>query len=348
MLLQFAALVILGTVAASLSEAQSGFTVPPESLVARLRREHHRRDWLRITTASNRYEARVREIGAQGLGGLSSRRKWATVPDSIPWSSVARIDRESSSFRIGQVVGFAAGGALGLLIDSRSELPPEASVRIVAVGATAGALVGARLGGRRVRRDSLYVALPLSDSAALAREPASGPFGSSPQPGSGSADFVAQAVPVRPDSIGIERALRRLRPSQLLRIRGEFGESGRVAEFEGFVARAGRDGLEGLRPRRAGDPSSSWPQELGWDRIGRIDRRGTSAGHGAFVGAATLAPPGFVVGLVATAVRAQNGSTAEVLGGGLLGAAISGTVGAALGGLIGSAIPRWHLVYGRR
>jgi hypothetical protein len=204
--------------------------------------------------------------------------------------------------------------------------------------------MGGRLGGLRVRERTLYVASPVSDSAALAREPTSGPLVSSGSPAPTLAGSAAPGGPVRLDSIRIERALRRLRPNQYLRIRGEFGE------FEGFVAQVGRGGLEGLRPSRSEDWKSPWPRELGWDRIGRIERHGNGAGHGAFMGATVLVVPGLIVGMAAGAAVGAAGpgsGNAEVLGGGLLGAVIAGSTGAVLGGLIGCAIPRWHVVYGR-
>lgn len=199
--------------------------------------------------------------------------------------------------------------------------------------------MGGHLGDRRVRERTLYVASPVPDSAALA-VPAAPAVAATP---------VATSPSVSPggqNSVRIERALRILEPSQLLRIGGDFGHSG---EFEGFVATAGPGGLKGLRPSRSEDWTTPWPQELGWDRIGRIERRGNSAGRGALVGGLPLATLGFIIGLAAVAASDPTGgettASLEVVGGGLAGAVIAGSVGAAVGGLIGCAIPRWHVVY---
>ncbi|MEO5616285.1 MAG: hypothetical protein ABIS67_00795 [Candidatus Eisenbacteria bacterium] len=339
MLWNLAALLLLGAVPTLHSEARAGHEIPAPSVLDSLRSRHHRGDWMRITTDSARFEARVREIGAQSLSGLSFRRPPAALPESIPWWSVARLDRVRTNFRVGQVLGFAAGGALGLSVAGTSTFE---DVRIVAIGAVGGALIGARLGDRQVRLRTLYVASPESDSSALARKIAGESIAAAGPP--------APSEHSRPDSIRIARALPLLRPNRLFRIRGEFGEAGRVAEFEGFVTRAGHGGLEGLRPSRTAEWTTPLPQDLGWDRIGRIDRRGNRAGRGAFVGAMVLGVPGAVAGLAAGAVWSAyggGGGGGEILVGALIGAAVGATIGAGFGALIGCAVPGWHMVYGR-
>ena len=81
MMWKIAALVILGAIPASSSQARSSFAVPTPGLVENLNRQHHRGDWLRVTTDSARYEVRAREFGAQGLSGISSRRRSPAAPN---------------------------------------------------------------------------------------------------------------------------------------------------------------------------------------------------------------------------------------------------------------------------
>jgi hypothetical protein len=183
--------------------------------------------------------------------------------------------------------------------------------------------------------DNAFVATVASDSAAM--------------PAASNASVRQDG----PDPIRIERAVHRLRPGQLLRIRGEFGERGRVAEFEGFAERVRREGLGGLRSRREGDWNSSWPRELTWDRIGRIEERGNSAARGALTGAVVVGIPGTVLGLLAGAIAGTlaegNGRGAgPILAGGAIGFVGGGALGAALGGLYGLAVPRWNVIYERQ
>src|SRR5215470_8047173 len=87
--------------AASSHPAASGpsFPVPPPDVIQKLRHAHHRKDWLRITTADARYEARVSRIDNGGLAGLTPRGPWLAPPDPVPWAVIARIDRRTSGFR---------------------------------------------------------------------------------------------------------------------------------------------------------------------------------------------------------------------------------------------------------
>jgi hypothetical protein len=183
--------------------------------------------------------------------------------------------------------------------------------------------------------DNAFVATVASDSAAM------------------PAVSDASVRQVGRDPIRIERAVHRLRPGQLLRIRGEFGERGRVAEFEGFARRVGHEGLGGLRSRREGDWNSSWRREITWDRVARIERLDNRAAHDALTGAVVVGIPGTVLGLLAGAVagtlaEGSGRGAAPILAGGLIGLVGGGALGAALGGLYGLAVPRWNVIYERQ
>jgi hypothetical protein len=318
---RLALLVMLGALPAVRSEALSSFAVPSPGVIESLNRQLHRNDWLRITTDSARYEARVREIGAPGLGGLSPVRPSIAVPEAIPWSAVASLDRRRSSLRLWQVAGFAAGGTLGFCVlgGTGSAMGGARAMEVVALGVIAGTWSGSRLGAHRYRERRLYEGWP-TDSAAVAV--------------SGAPDG-----PVPLDSTRIANVLWRLQPKQRLRISGEFGT------FEGFVGLAGREGLEGLMPSRKADQNSQWPRELGWDRISTIETLGNKSAHSAFVTGAALAGLGFLIGMPLGGVT--DPSKGAFLAGGLIGAGIMGSLGMVFGGIAGSASTTWHVVYQR-
>ncbi len=336
----FASMVFLGIIPAISCEARSSFATPTPGLLESISRQHHRSDWVRITTDSTQYEARIREIGALGLSGIAPRRGAAPAPDAIRWSSVARLDRVRSGSRVGQILGAAGLGSLGLPAVQSGEVE---ALGIVALGAVVGTWLGGRIGGHWVGEHALYEGLPVPDSAGLVPDPMSGLSEAFALPVAAPSGSAAPTVSSRTDLARIDRTVRRLRRSQRLRIRGPLGE------FEGFMVKADVDGLHGLRPSdgEGGRPQS--PRDIGWDLIGGIDRRGNSAGRGAIVGAVPVAVLGLVAGLALVAGGGIGGSgsgtNGEALAAGLGGAAIGASIGGLLGGLIGCAIPRWHQVY---
>lgn len=336
MLWKIVVLTLLGAIPATRSRASSSDPTRIPGFVENLSRHHHRRDWLRITTDSARYEARVREFGAQGLNGITSRRGPPYAPDSIPWSSVTRLDQVRSGFRVGQIVGGLALGSLWVPTTFNGE--PEVA-GIVALGAVVGAGLGGLVGRHWSHEVPLYVASLASDSAETAANPDGGPASTARLPAAsfGGSATAAAGVPL---NARIERAKEILRPGQRLRVRGEFGE------FDGFVDQIGVSGLEGLRAIRRQAWGTPSPRRLDWGSIASIDRRGNSAGRGALGLAVPLATVGLVAGLAAGAAVGGGSSTgSDVLAGGALGFAVGGSLGAVLGGLFGSAIPRWHRVY---
>jgi len=334
MLGKIVVLTLLGAIPATHARSSSSFQIPTPGLVESLNRHHHRHDWLRITTDSARYEARVREFGAQGLNGVTSRRG-PDAPDFIPWSSVMRLDQTRSGFRAGQIVGAVALGSLGVPTMLSGE--PEVA-GFVALGAVVGMGFGGLVGSHWSREVPLYAASPASESGAVTTNPDGEPVHATSSSPDALLAGSAAGDPRRAASI--ERMKRILRPGRRLRIRSEFGE------FDGYIDQAGAGGLEGLRSLRRGTWGAPSPRHLDWESIATIDRRGNSAGWGAVHLAVPLASAGFAIGLaVGGAVSDGSNSGSAVLAGGALGAAVAGSFGAVLGALFGSVIPRWHRVY---
>ncbi len=336
----FAVVVVLGIIPATSSEARSSLKIPPPGLIEILNREHHRSDWVRITTDSGRYEARIRVIGELGLSGISPRKGAPPVPESIPWLSVERLDQVHSGSRVGRLIGGVVLGSLALPAVQSGEVE---ALGIVALGAAGGYWLGGHIGGHWVWEHTLYEGQPAPDSEEPLPEPPRGPSAGFAMPVATRTGSTAQPVSRGAGSERIEHSVHRLRRNQLLRIRGPLGE------FEGGIVQASADGLHGLRPSDSEAGQTPWPRDIGWDRIVTIEKRGNSAGRGAIIGAVPLAVLGLVVGLVAVAGGGIGGSgsgtSSEIAAAGVGAAAVGAGVGALFGGLIGCAIPRWHQVY---
>lgn len=348
---RLALLWMLGALVAPRCEALSSFTTPTPGLVENLSRQLHRSDWARITTDSTVFVAHVRDLGAQGLGGLSPVRPPATVPAFIPWSSVAQLDRRRSHHRSGQVVGLAGGTLLGIAVASGtgSVMGGEKNigtlsragrtVGVVTLSVAAGNWIGTRIGKGWVRTRTLYVGSRAPDSVALVSESASAPPDAADSSAASVAASAAPTVGVPPDSARIARVLPHLQPNQRLRISGEFGR------FEGFVGFAGPVKLEGLVPSRKADRNSLGPRELEWNRIVKIEVPGNRAGNSALVTGAAFAGAGLLIGMPIGGIADPH--PLAFLAGGLIGAGIMGSFGFVLGGLVGSAAPAWHVIYPR-
>jgi hypothetical protein len=170
------------------AEPGAGFTIPPESVIERLRHDYGKHDWLRVTTGSTRLELRVGRIDGDGLKDLVARRDAPPPPAVVPWSSIARVDRRVSQFRRGQITGFLVGGIAGALGGSwlgsavkgtRTSTWMDQTYEIdenhmtagawlgTIVGAVGGAWMWGRIGDRNVTERPLYVApAPASSSPA--------------------------------------------------------------------------------------------------------------------------------------------------------------------------------------
>jgi len=330
-----AALVLLSLAASA--AAVLAYPAPSADELEQLRHQHHRKDWLRVTTDSMRYEVRVRGIDDAGLSGLTPRPHAPAPPDPLPWSAIARIDRRTSGFRGGQITGAILGGLSGFiaahlvgLVEKHGEFGVFTGLT---VGAVAGGWIGGRRGDRRVREHPFYAAPP--QPAPIAAE-AAAPFESL------AVDTVAALVVTPPPSAiaaspAVLNACNKLHPEDLLRVEADFGK------VEGYASSIEPGGIEGLRADLGHESTAAPPPLLTWDRVHRVDRRGNSAGLYARRGGLALGVLCGVAGLAATG--ALGGNDSETMGGGLAGAAIGCAVGAVGGGLIGMGVPRWHPIY---
>jgi hypothetical protein len=149
------------------------------------------------------------------------------------------------------------------------------------------------------------------------------------------------SLPVRsPSSPRVLRACEQIDPSNLIRMRGDFGR------FQGFAGVVGPEGMDGLRSEMNGSGSATGAVTTGLvtlDRIHRVEKHGHSIGKGALFGGVLIGCLGGMVGAAATRSRTEPRHGTAFFEGVLAG----GAVGAGLGGLIGAAIPGWHLVYRR-
>ena len=326
--------------------AALAYTAPAPDQLEQLRHHHHRKDWLRVTTDAGRYEVRVSRIDEAGISGLTPRPHAPAPPDPLPWSDIARIDRRTSGFRGGQITGVILGGISGFiaanlvgLVEKHGEFGVFTGLT---VGAVAGGWIGGRRGDRRVREHPFYAA-PTRPAPVAAETVAA-----VAEPESLAVDTVAalaapQAAPPLPPpsaiaaSPAVLKACHKLHPEDLLRVEADFGK------LQGYAARVGPDGIEGLRADLGHKQTAVPPPLVTWDRIHHVDRRGNSAGVFARNAGLALGAVGGIAGLATTG--ALGGNDAETMGGGLAGAAIGGAVGASIGGLIGLGVPRWHPIY---
>ena len=302
--------------AADVAVAASYRPAPSESLLEQLKRQHDRRNWLRVTSDSLRWEVRAREITPHGLSGITTRSSGAPAPDPIPWSSIARIDRVHTHAVAGFFGGAIAGVALGSLALSISQNnASHLSTTAIVVSAGVGALAGTAAGST-VKTERLVYEPPVEGIVGLG-------------------DTTSTVSPE------VSRALGKLHLERRLRIEGDFGT------YEGYASRLGPQGIEGVRP----DPSEGARpplEHVGWEQITRVQQQGNAASKGAVVGGVlggiTLGLAGAWVGAWTETEGGHGGLLGGALAGGLLGAAS----GAALGAITGSVIPAWHKVYERR
>jgi len=154
--LKIVALALLVFVAApARAQSQGGFASPPPRVLEQLKRQHHRKDWLRVTTDSTRWELRARQIDDEGLSGIRARGSALPAPDRIAWSAISRIDVKDSRRHYGQVTGLLLGGLVGVAGGGGG----------MAIGALSGMWVGGAVGGMVASEHPLYIASPLAPAA---------------------------------------------------------------------------------------------------------------------------------------------------------------------------------------
>lgn len=331
-----------------LIHASEGLAAPTPHMIDLMRQHHSAKDWLRVTSGSDRLELRVDKIESDGLHGFEARSR-TSLPSMLPWSSIRRIDRRESRFRSGQTLGLVLGGIAGGLIGASAANGPNRPTLTLpdgtvlpgstghpgrgaliglAVGGIAAGWLGGRLGDGIVYERPLYVAGPNSASEPMATTPAE-----------------LKAVPPAPAEDWVDAVRARITPGDLLRVTGSFGR------FSGRAGAIDERGLSGLQQDLAFDSSLPLPSEpLSWAEINRIDRRGTSSGRFARYGGVGL---GVVTGsFMAMLVNADFlspstadfGDSARGFAGGFV---VGGLAGAGIGALVGAWVPRWQLVHRR-
>jgi hypothetical protein len=335
-----------------------GHPIPPAEVVKELSRHHHRHDWWRITTDTARFEARVAEIDANGLAGLTAAHKTPPAPERIAWGSIVRIDLKKTHETRGKITGTLLGMCAGFIPLANGNANTSQPRNYMFVGAAAGYWLGGKLGAGNVHERPLYVAPTPPRSPAVAvnatAPPDSAPVGRAADSASAvAADSSAAhtAAVAGPASVppmapaatpAIENACRRITPGSLLRIDGEFGR------FCGYASTIGPEGLGGLRVETTQHSVQS-PGSLAWDRIDRIEFHGGNAGGGALRG-------GLIVGLftgllgfpLAAAIESSGGSGDSQTPAIVLGcAAVGAAVGALIGAAVGASVTSWHPVYQR-
>lgn len=155
----------------------------------------------------------------------------------------------------------------------------------------------------------------------------------------GAADTTRVAgSPAPPPAVSedVLYAVRNLDSTDLIRMRGEFGD------FRGSASEVRPEGLAGLRPEKRKYPAP--PGLVSWDRIQSVEKRDSNAARAALRGGLTL---GLLGGALCYAIVSGNGDrdkagTAMVQGGLFFGA-----LGAGIGAATGTASHHWTQVYPR-
>lgn len=313
--------------AATTASPEPTADTPSPRMLSLLQRRHSPDQWLIVHTPEARLRLKADRIGPEGLVGLHGYHAPAPAP-ALAWPQVTMIEKRESRFRAGQVIGAALGavalGYLGANVAEANSGPSHSNNDVGAlIGVGAGAVLGAWAGGmhgdQMVHTTTLYAA------------PSS--------PG----DLAAAEIRPHPQ-INLGRVHGAVRPGDVLRVRGSFGE------FAGRVDRIDSAGLQGLHPDPRYDVGGSLPDAIEWSRIATVERRGTSAKRGATVGGLVL---GFGVGALTAAIASSwngafgsSGSGSDAAGGFLLGGVAGGLVGAGIGAAVGYGIPRWQTVPG--
>jgi hypothetical protein len=237
-----------------------------------------------LTTTSGRSLVRIGRVNPEGLAEISGAK---TVPSTVTWDQVTRLERRTSHKTFGRWLGAGAGGVLlsgtGL------------GVGAIAASALTGYWLGGRVGDWWPTGSEVLYTGGRPESRARARGP------------------VAQAEPE-----GIERV--RDHAGDLLRVRGEFGE------FVGHVGSITSEGLSELAPRR-GMPSPpatiGWSEVNGISRRG--GNAGVGALTGVLVVAIPGTVVGAAVGSMSN--EAGSGAAAGAAAGTVAGALVGAVVG---------------------
>lgn len=312
------------------------FAAPTPSMIDQLRQQYSANDWLHVTVEANRLELRVERIENDGLHGLRPRKR-TTLPPMLPWSSIESIDRRESRVVTGRWLGLVVGVIAGAWIGGSQPYGPQdpdgdgvyenpkglhPAWKGILVGGVAGPWLGGRLGDRVAHYNPLYIARPSGSPSEQATTPTD----------------VVTTTPA-PAEAWVPKVRTRVKPGQLMRVTGDFGQfSGRAAEITD-------QGLSGLLPDPAFVSTIPLPSEpISWATISRVERRGNRSTGFAVVGGLAL---GVSLGFMSAGMTEWLGpSTTEQKTGAFAGGfLVGGLIGGGVGALIGAAVPRWQRVH---
>jgi len=94
---------------------------PPPRVLDLLARTHRPRQWLYVTTTSERLRLRADDIGPDGLEGLRAFRAPAP-PSPLGWDRIVSIERHQLG-AIGALVGAGIGALIGHMIPAWHSVP---------------------------------------------------------------------------------------------------------------------------------------------------------------------------------------------------------------------------------
>jgi len=299
------------------------FQIPPPRLVDLVDRQIDRHDRIYVSTPAWRREAHIGALSAQGLSQVRAHGD-ETLPAEIAWSDVSLLERRTSHFRAGQMLGAVvgaialgyAGASVGESAGSVSGVSGDAVGTLIGmgVGALAGGWLGGHLGDQAERTTVLYKGVPESGNAPS-------------QP-------LVFGTSAAPSAETIQRLARDNKP---LRVRGSFGE------VVGRFSTVDSQGLGGLTVDPELDHGGSLPPEpIPWSQVTRVDRRGNASGRWAAVSSLLFAGALGTLGAAVAASDVGGGSDADIYGGLALGAMTGAVFGAGLGALLGMGVPVWH------
>ena len=275
--------------AVTITRADPGpFQIPPPRLIDLLDRQIDRHDRIYVSTPAWRRDAHIGAIDAQGLSQVRAHGGEG-LPAEIAWSDVSLLERRTSHFRAGQMLGAVVGAiALGYAGASVGGNAGFIGTFIgIGAGAVAGGWLGGYLGDQRERATTLYTGVPDSGNAPS-------------QP-------LVLGTSAAPPAETIQRLAHGNKP---LRVRGSFGE------VVGRFSTVDSQGLGGLTVDPELDHGGSLPPEpIPWSQVTIVDRRGNASGRWAAVSSLLFAGALGTLGAAAGASEFGGGNDADIYGG---------------------------------
>lgn len=322
-------------------------TAPSSNFLFEMTKRNTSHPWLIVTTDSGRFELRVRRLDASGLQGFTGREAASLPPGPISWLHVRQLDEVVTRAPAYRMVGQVALGLAGAGLGNALGAPDQNGGRYALLGALAFGAVGRWLGtafGDRIRTQrNWYVAdttsRGASDLASTTTTALAIPEGTERAPG--RADPGRGESPAVVDSTRVARLALRIRPTDELRVAGDFGL------FQGRAGVVGPLGFEQLLPgRRArGTLGRSPADRIPWESVQEVQMRGGSGLRGAAVGGVAFGLLGALLG--AAFIEANKPASVSATEGALVGCAYFAPAGAVIGAGTGLLFRRWVTVYRR-